>query len=93
MVVRDRREQKGGDLSPAKLGAKPTDHDVESGWLVTELGGDLRDGAILDEEGAERFIPAMEGQLGLNEEAMVRLCIHEVGSHQETVFCPPRVPS
>jgi hypothetical protein len=68
---------------------KPTDHHVEGSWLVTELRGNLGHRAIVDEESAQCFIPAMKSQLGVEEEATAELTIHDSGSHQSTVFCPP----
>jgi hypothetical protein len=87
--ARDRRGRKGGNAPLSKLGTKPADHHLEGVWLVTELCGDLGHGAILEEESSQRFIPTVEGQLGLKEETTAELTIHEVGSHQLTVFCPP----
>jgi hypothetical protein len=80
-------------LRPAKLGVKPSDHHVEGGWLVTELRGDLGHGATLDEESAQRLVPTVEGQLGLEEEGTAGMTVHDAGSHQVTVFCPPKGPS
>ena len=73
-------------MALSNLGTKPTDHHVERGELGTELGGDLGRGAIVDEEGAQRLIAAVKGQVGLEEEVTARLSIHHGGSHQLTVF-------
>ena len=80
---------KRGDAPPSKLGTEPADHHMAGVWLGTELCGDLGHGAILEEEPAQRLIPTVEGQLGLQEETTAELTIPEVGSHQLTVFCPP----
>jgi hypothetical protein len=68
------------------LGTKPTDHDVEGGELVTELGGDLGYGAMVDEERAQCLIVAVKSPVGLDEETTAGLSIHHSGSHQLTVF-------
>jgi hypothetical protein len=66
--------------------AESTDQDIEGGWLVAELHGDLRRQPSLDEEGAEGFIAAMEGGSRLEEEAPAGLVVYGVGSHRLTVF-------
>jgi hypothetical protein len=86
VVARARRGRKGGDLPLSDLGTKPTDHHVEGGELVAELGGDLGYGAIVDEERAQRLIVAVKSQVRLDEEATAGLSIHHGGSHQLTVF-------
>jgi len=68
------------------LGTKSTDHHVEGGELVTELGSDLGCGAIVDEERAQCLIAAVKGQVRLEEEATTGLSIHHEDSHQLTVF-------
>jgi hypothetical protein len=57
-------------LPPANLGAKPSDHHVEGGWLVTKLGGNFGHGAILDEESAQRLVLAVDG-VGRTEEGLL----------------------
>jgi hypothetical protein len=86
VVARAHRGQKGGDLRLSDLGTKSTDHHVEGGELVTELGGDLGCGAMVDEDRTQRLIAAMKGQVRLEEEATAGLSIHHGGSHQLTVF-------
>jgi hypothetical protein len=65
---------------------KPTDEDLESGRLVTELECDLRRRPSLDEDGAEGLIAAMGGGSWPEEEVPAGLVVHGVGSHQLTVF-------
>jgi hypothetical protein len=86
VVARARRGRKGGDLPPADLGTKPTDHHLEGGALVTELGGDLGGGAMVDEDRTQRLVAAVKGQVGLEEEAKAGLSIPHGGSPQLTVF-------
>jgi hypothetical protein len=66
-----------------------TDQDLEGSRLITELGRDILRRPSLDEDGTQGFIAAMEGGLGLEEEAPARLVVHGVGSHQLTVFRRP----
>jgi hypothetical protein len=86
VVARARRVRKGGDAPLSNLGAKPTDHHLEGGALVTKLRGDLGRGAIVDEDRAQRLITTVKGQVGLQEETTAGLSIHQGGSHQLTVF-------
>ena len=70
----------------ADLAAEPADHDVERGRLVAVPRGDLRERLPLDEEGAEGFVLAVRGGLGLEEEVSTGLVVHDAASHQLTVF-------
>jgi hypothetical protein len=65
---------------------EPTDEDLKSGRLVTELECDLRWRSFLDEDGAEGLIAAMGGGSRPEEEVPAGLVVHGVGSHQLTVF-------
>jgi hypothetical protein len=47
---------------------------------VSELGGDLLEGASVDEVGPQRLIASVEGVVGLDEEAEARGVVHDRGS-------------
>jgi hypothetical protein len=49
--------------------AEAVAEDAEGGWGVAEVAGDLTGGAPFDEVGAQCLVLAVEGFLGLEEEA------------------------
>jgi hypothetical protein len=46
-----------------------------------ELSGDGRDGQTVDEEGPQGGVAAMQGLVGLQEEATARGVVHEAAPH------------
>jgi hypothetical protein len=68
------------------LRVKPADHDAERSWLVSKPRGHLGYRAILGNDGPQRFVAPLEGELRVEKEATTWLTIHGAGSHQLTVF-------
>jgi hypothetical protein len=56
------------------------DHLAQGVVGVSELGGDLREGTSLDEVRPQRLIAAVEGIVGLQEEAEAGGVVHDRGS-------------
>ena len=56
------------------------DHLAQGVVAISELGGDLLEGAALDEVGPQRFVASVEGVVGLEEEAEARGVVHDRGS-------------
>ena len=58
--------------------------DAEGAWGIGEAAGDVGGGFLLDEEGAEGLVLALEGELGGQEELLVGwsyYLIHGTGGH------------
>jgi len=58
--------------------------DAEGAWGVAEASGDVGGGLVIDEEGTEGFVLALQGELGGKEEVLVGRCgylIRSAGLH------------
>jgi hypothetical protein len=58
--------------------------DAEGARGVTKTAGDVAGGLVIDEEGAESFVLTLHGELGGQEEFLVRLgdyLIYSTGLH------------
>jgi hypothetical protein len=70
------------------IGAKPTDHRSHRREFVAEPLGDAIDRFIVDEDGSEGLVPAVEGLLGLEEESAVVTPLHDAASRTLIIFRP-----
>jgi len=62
-------EGKGGRLARATLGAKVTDQAAQGGVRIPKALGHGHLGLLVDKDGAQGFITAMEGRGGFEEAA------------------------
>jgi hypothetical protein len=63
--------------------------DAEGAWGVTKTAGDVAGWLIVDEEGAESLVLALHGELGGEEEFLIRLgdyLIYSTGLHNMIVL-------
>jgi hypothetical protein len=63
--------------------------DAEGGRRIAKTAGDVAGGLLLDEESAESFVLTLQGELGGEEEFLVRGCddlIHSTGRHDSMVL-------
>jgi len=63
--------------------------DAEGGGGVAKTAGDVAGGLFIDEEGADRFVLALQGELWGEEELLVRrgdYLIHSTGWHNQIVL-------
>ena len=67
-------------------GAKAAHQRLEGGEPVAKAGSDLGQRLTVEEVGAEGFVTAMEGRLGLQEELPAKFVVHGVISTRLIVF-------
>ena len=86
--ARARRGEKGGRDAAAAIGPQATGHGPQRRGLVTEPQGDLVDRLVLDEDRAERLVPALEGLLGHEEEPPGVAPVHDTCPRVVIIFRP-----
>jgi len=75
-VARTVGEGKGGRLVRATLGAKVTHQAAQGGVRISKAFGHCRLWLLVDEDGAQGFIAAMQGLGGFEEEATAESILH-----------------
>jgi len=75
-VARTVGQGKGGRLASATLGAKVTDQVAQGSVRIPKALGHVHLWLLVDKDGAQGFIAAMQGLLGFEEEAMAESILH-----------------
>ena len=74
------REKKGVVTPRRQIGPQATDHRSQRRGLVAEPLGDAVERLVIDEDGTEGLVLALEGLLGLEEEPSDVAPVHDAGS-------------
>ena len=82
-----RLAEKGGAF--VGIVAELITQDAEGAWRVAEAFGHLSRGILIDEEGAEGLVLALERELGGKEEALTERCCYLITSTDWHVFIMP----
>jgi hypothetical protein len=75
-VARTAEEGKGGRLARTTLGAKVTDQVAQGGVRISKALGHVHLWLLVDKDGAQGFIAAMQGLGGFEEEATAEGILH-----------------
>jgi hypothetical protein len=75
-VARTVGQGKGGRLASATLGAKVTDQAAQGGVRISKALGHFHLWLLVNKDGAQGFIAAMQGLLGFEEEATAESILH-----------------